>query len=204
MIIAPLHSDGFYNIMSGVVVPRPIAFVSTISKDGTVNLAPFSFFNVASSNPPTVFISMGRQTDTKPKDTLANIEETGEFVVNVVIENIAEEMNNTAAEYPEDVNEFDIVGLTQTPSQIISPPRVLESPVNLECRLKQVIPIGNPGSESGLVLGEVVLAHIHEDIIDGDKIDQDRLKAVGRLAGGMYSYTRDKFELIRPSYNPLG
>ena len=95
MIIDPLHSDGFYNIMSGVVVPRPIAFVSTMSKDGTVNLAPYSFFNVASSNTPTVFISMGRQTDTKPKDTLANIEETGEFVVNVVIENIAAEMNNT-------------------------------------------------------------------------------------------------------------
>lgn len=204
MIIDPLHSDGFYNIMSGVIVPRPIAFVSTVSKEGTVNLAPFSFFNVASTNPPTVFISMGRNTETKPKDTLTNIEETGEFVVNVVIENIAAAMNSTAAEYPEDVNEFDIAGLTQTPSQVIAPPRVLESPVNLECRLKQVIPIGNAGSESGLVLGEVILAHIRDDIIDGNRIDQDKLKAVGRLAGGMYSYTRDQFELIRPTHNPLG
>jgi flavin reductase (DIM6/NTAB) family NADH-FMN oxidoreductase RutF len=204
LIIDPLHSDGFYNIMSGVIVPRPIAFVSTVSKEGTVNLAPFSFFNVASTNPPTVFISMGRNTETKPKDTLTNIEETGEFVVNVVIENIAAAMNSTAAEYPEDVNEFDIAGLTQTPSQVIAPPRVLESPVNLECRLKQVIPIGNAGSESGLVLGEVILAHIRDDIIDGNRIDQDKLKAVGRLAGGMYSYTRDQFELIRPTHNPLG
>ena len=112
-------------------MPRPIAFVSTISTDGIINLAPYSFFNAVSYDPPTIVFSSSRTVDRKSKDTLRNVEETGEFVVNVVVDDIAEAMNKTSAEFPEDVNEFDIAGLTAIPSEIVKAPRVAESPVNM-------------------------------------------------------------------------
>ena len=128
MIIDPTKFENFGRVLTGVIVPRPIAFVSTVSSDGVVNLAPFSFFNAVSSSPPTVVIGISRSADWKEKDTLANIEATGEFVVNVVVDDIAEPMNATAAEYPADVDEFEIAGLTQTKSTLIKPPRVAETP----------------------------------------------------------------------------
>ena len=198
MKIDPRTFEGFNRVITGVVVPRPIAFVSTISPDGVLNVAPYSFFNVVAYNPATVIFSSTRRVPHKSKDTLDNIEKTGEFVVNIVVEDIAEAMNLTAAEYPSEESEFDIAGLTPAPSDLVKPPRVAESPVNLECRLNQIIKIGEGAQEHGLVLGEVVLAHIRDDIIDGHRIDHQKLRPTGRLAGSMYCHTTDVFELVRP------
>ena len=202
MIIDPKSFEGFNRVLTGVVVPRPIAFVSTMSKDGLINLAPYSFFNAVAYDPPTIVFSSSRHAGEKRKDTLAHIEETGEFVVNMVVDDIAEAMNRTAAEYPSEVNEFEIAGLTPAPSEKVRPPRVAESPVNMECRLLQVVPLGQGDHQHGLVIGEIVLMHIRDDIIDGHRINHQRLKPTGRLAGSMYCHTSDVFEMVRPVYTP--
>lgn len=202
MKITPSTFPNFNRVLTGVVVPRPIAFVSTVSEDGIVNLAPFSFFNAVAYSPPTVVLGISRQADWKEKDTLSNIEATGEFVVNVVSDEIAAAMNATAAEFPADVNEFEISGLTPAPSEAVRAPRVAESPVNMECRLDQVVPIGDHETGNALVIGHIVLMHLRDDIIEGHRIDHDRLKPVGRLAGNMYCDTHDTYELVRPVYRP--
>ena len=202
MQITPSTFPNFNRVLTGVVVPRPIAFVSSVSEDGVVNLAPFSFFNAVAYSPPTVVLGISRQADWKEKDTLANIEATGEFVVNVVSDEIAEAMNATAAEFPADVDEFEISGLTPAPSDIVRPPRVAESPVNMECRLDQVVPIGDPQTGNALVIGHIVSMRVRDDIIEGHRINHDNLKPVGRLAGNMYCDTHNTYELVRPVYRP--
>jgi flavin reductase (DIM6/NTAB) family NADH-FMN oxidoreductase RutF len=202
MIIDPQSFEGFNRVLTGVVVPRPIAFVSTMSKDGLINLAPYSFFNAVAYDPPTIVFSSSRHAGDKRKDTLAHIEETGEFVVNIVVDDIAEAMNRTAAEYPSEVSEFEIAGLTPAPSQQVRPPRVAESPVNMECRLLQVVPLGQGDHQHGLVIGQIVLMHIRDDIIEGHRINHQRLKPTGRLAGNMYCHTSEVFEMVRPVYTP--
>ncbi len=202
MKIDPNTFERFNSVLTGVVVPRPIAFVSSISASGVANLAPYSFFNAVSYDPPTIVFSSSRSTGRKNKDTLANIEETGEFVVNIVVDDIAHAMNATAAEFPADVDEFQIAGLTAVPSEIVRAPRVAESPVNMECRLNQVVNLGREGHQHGLVIGEIVLMHIRDDVIDGHRINHQRLKPTGRLAGNMYCYTADTYEMVRPVYQP--
>jgi len=204
MIINPNNFEGFYYVLTGLVVPRPIAFISTISPDGVTNLAPFSFFNAVSGNPATVIVSIGRYTGTKSKDTLANIETTKEFVINIVNYEISEAMNSTAAEFPEHVDEFDVSGLTKLQSEIVAPPRVAESPAQLECRLNKVVQIGNGDNESGLVIGDVLLVHVKDEIIDGNRIDINKLNAIGRLSGSMYSNIGETFSLKRPIYQENG
>ena len=206
MQIDPLTFEyNFYRVLTGVVVPRPIAFVSTVSTDGVVNLAPYSFFNAVAPDPPTIVFSSSRRAGSKAKDTLTNVVETGEFVVNVVVDDIAEAMNQTAAEFPADANEFEIAGLTEAPSVKVKAPRVAESPVNMECRLKQVVDLGADGEHGhGLVIGEIVLLHIRDELIDGHRINHQLLKPTGRLAGSMYCHTADIFEMVRPVYNPEG
>jgi len=196
----PRTFDNFYRVLTGVVVPRPIALVSTISTDGILNLAPFSFFNAVASNPPTIVFSSSRHTDDKRKDTLSNIEQTGEFVVNVVVDDIAEAMNRTAAEFPAEVSEFELAGLTPTASDLVKAPRVAESPVNMECKLQQVIPLGQGAHEHGLVIGEVILMHVRDDILNGHRVNHHILKPTGRLAGSMYCHTSEVFEMVRPVY----
>ena len=200
MIIDPNTFERFNAVLTGVIVPRPIAFVSTMSPDGEVNLAPYSFFNAVSYN--YVVFSSSRHVSNKSKDTLRNIEETGQFVVNIVVDPIADAMNATAAEYPEGVDEFEIAGLTHAPSQIVKPPRVAESPVNIECELDQVVQIGSGPHEHGLVIGKILLMHVSDDVIDGHRIDQAKLMATGRMAGNMYCRTNDRFEMARPVYDP--
>ena len=134
------------------------------------------------------------------KDSLSNIEQNGEFVVNIVNENIVEAMNATAAEYPEDVNEFDVANLTQIDSDLVKPPRLSESPVNMECKLERIITLGTEAHPQGLVIGEIIQLHIDDEIISGHRINHEKLKPVGRLAGNMYTHTYDVFELMRPSY----
>ena len=201
MKINPKTFEGFNRVLTGVVVPRPIAFVSTISNSGNVNLSPYSFFNAVSYDPPLIIFSSSKFTsDGKLKDSLSNIEQNGEFVVNIVNENIVEAMNKTAAEYPEDVNEFDVANLTQIDSDLVKPPRLSESPVNMECKLERIITLGTEAHPQGLVIGEIIQLHIDDQIISGHRINHEKLKPVGRLAGNMYTHTNDVFELMRPSY----
>ena len=200
MRIDPKNFEGFNRVLTGVVVPRPIAFVSSVSADGIVNLAPFSFFNAMAYDPATIVLGISRSAGWKAKDTLANIEATGEFVVSVVVDDIAEAMNSTAAEFPADVDEFKIADLTQKPAELVSAPLVAESPVNMECKLNQIVEIGD-GTNHGIVVGEILLMHVRDDIINGHRINHQRLKPVGRLAGNMYCKTDDVYEMVRPRYD---
>jgi flavin reductase (DIM6/NTAB) family NADH-FMN oxidoreductase RutF len=191
---APLN---IYKLLVGAVVPRPIAFVSTISPEGVPNLAPFSFFTVASANPPVLcFTASFREPR---KDTLVNIRATKEFVVNIVSEEFAAKMNVTSAEYPYGVSEFEMSGLTSAPSDVVRPPRVKESHVNMECRLLQTIEVSNQPMGGTLILGEVVRFHVEDAMVEEFRIDPEKLGAVGRMAGNTYCRTKDRFELIRPT-----
>ena len=191
--IAPLNT---YKLLVGVVVPRPIAFVSTISPEGVANLAPFSFFTVASANPPVLCFTASYREPRK--DTLVNIRATKEFVVNIVSEEFAAKMNVTSGEYAYGVDEFAMSGLTAAASDEVRPPRVKESHVNMECKLLQTIEVSNQPLGGTLILGQVVRFHIDDAIIEEFRIDPDALAAVGRMAGNTYIRTRDRFDLIRP------
>lgn len=190
-----------YKIMTGAIVPRPIGWISTVDAHGVPNLAPYSFFNAVCSNPPTLlFCPAIRATDRERKDTLKNVIATGEFVVNIVTESLAEAMNLTSAEYPPEVSEFDEAGLTPAPSMAVRAPRVAESPIHFECKLDQIITIGETPGGASIVVGRVVHIHVADEVfIAPDKIDVRALKPVGRLAGTTYSRTRDLFDLKRPN-----
>lgn len=192
-----------YKVMSGIIVPRPIALVSTVDRDGVANVAPFSFFCGVGAVPPTLLfcpaLRAAAGADAIPrKDTLRNVEETGEFVVNIVSEAIAEAANLTAAEVAPDVDEFQLAGLTPLKSDVIRPPRVAESPAQMECKLLQVIYTSHKAGGGVIVLGEVVRFHVREDLVDNYRIDPAGLDAVGRMAGNTWVRTRDRVELVRP------
>jgi flavin reductase (DIM6/NTAB) family NADH-FMN oxidoreductase RutF len=189
-----------YKLLTGCVVPRPIAWVSSLNAEGQPNLAPFSFFNAVCSNPPTLmFVTSVRGTDGGQKDTYHNVQATGEFVVNFVTESLAEQMNITSTEFPADVNEFESAGLTPAPSVLVKPPRVAESPVHFECKLNQIVTIGNEIGGGHIVIGTIVHIHCDESVYRGNNyIDIQAYQPVGRLAGGAYSRTRDVFEIRRP------
>ncbi|HEY1895568.1 MAG TPA: flavin reductase family protein [Terracidiphilus sp.] len=193
-----------YKLMTGVIVPRPIALVSTVDREGVANLAPFSFFCGVGSVPPTLLfcpaLRPGRPTDRAPrKDTLRNVEETGEFVVNVVSESIADATNATAADVPPEVDEFQLSGLTAVPGTVVRAPRVAESPAQMECKLLQVIYTSHKPGGGVIVLGEIVRFHVRADLVDNFRVDPAGLDAVGRMAGNTWVRTRDRLELIRPS-----
>ncbi|MFZ5825437.1 MAG: flavin reductase family protein [Bacillota bacterium] len=186
--------------MTGSILPRPIALVSTLSSDGLPNLAPFSFFTVVSADPMTLcFSPMRRGGDGSKKDTLVNIEATGEFVVNIVSEAIAAQMNATSAELPPEVDEFTVAGLTAAPCEVVRAPRVAESLVSYECKLLQVVEVGDgrPGS-GALVLGTVQRIYLADEVVSEGRILLDRLQPVGRLAGNEYVRCTDRFVLVRP------
>jgi flavin reductase (DIM6/NTAB) family NADH-FMN oxidoreductase RutF len=206
MIIDPQEHDykNIYKLMIGVIVPRPIAFVSSASPDGVLNLAPFSFFTGISANPPVIcFCPMVRASDGLTKDTLKNIESTREFVVNIVSEDFVEPMNVCSTEFPPEVNEFEKSGLTPIPSDLVKPPRVKESRVNLECRLVQIVTVSSKPLGGSIVLGEVLRFHVDDRLFDDFKIDPDKLKPVGRMGGPTYTRTTDRFDLIRPKAGEL-
>jgi len=201
LVIDPREAgfQNVYKLLIGAVVPRPIAFVSTLSREGIPNLAPFSFFTAVSANPPVICFSPTRRPGPDPyKDTMRNILETREFVVNVVSEEFAEKMNICSGEFPPEVDEFEASGLTAIASDLVKPPRVAESHVHMECKLYLTLEIGAlPGSGS-LVLGEVVRFHVDDMYFDDFKIDPDKLKAIGRMGGTSYTRTRDRFDMVRP------
>lgn len=189
-------SKDSYKLLSGLVVPRPIGWIGTRRADGTHNLAPFSFFNVVSSNPPVVIFSAGSHAD-RPKDSATLAFDTGEFTVNIVSEETAEPMSVTSGRFSATDDEFIIAGLTPVMGTVVNAPMVAESPANLECRVSQVIVLGEEG-RTRLVVGDVVAIHVREDVLDGTRIDNDALRAVGRMAGNTYINTRDRFEIQRP------
>jgi flavin reductase (DIM6/NTAB) family NADH-FMN oxidoreductase RutF len=199
MIIDPksVPATVSYRLLVGSVVPRPIAFVSTTSPGGINNLAPFSFFNAVCGDPPVVlFCPVWRDP---MKDTLANVRDTREFVVNIVNEDIVEQMNVCSAEFPATVDEFAMSGLTPIPSDLVRAPRVAESPVSMECTLLQVVEISGRPLGGNIVIGEVVRFHVDDRVIDGSyRIDAEKLRAVGRMSGYDYARTRDRFSLVRP------
>jgi flavin reductase (DIM6/NTAB) family NADH-FMN oxidoreductase RutF len=184
--------------MVGSIVPRPIAFVSTVSPEGIYNLAPFSFFTGASANPPMVCFCPIRNAAGRRKDTLNNIESSGEFVVNIVSEEFAERMNTTAAEFPPEVDEFQVAGLTPAACDMVKTPRVKESHVSMECRLVQVIELSARPLGGSIVAGEVVRLHVDDAYVDNFRIDPDKLSAIGRMAGNTYVRTKDRFDMVRP------
>jgi flavin reductase (DIM6/NTAB) family NADH-FMN oxidoreductase RutF len=192
-----------YKIVAGSVLPRPIGLISTVGRNGQHNLAPFSFFNALSSDPPYVALSISRHIpDGRPKDTLRNIRDTGEFVANVVSEEIAQAQNECGREYPPDVDEFAVTGLTPARSTAVRPPAVLESKVNFECRLFKEIEL--PKSSYTLVLGEVVHMRVDEDVMEpSGRINLARLRPVGRLVGNAYCRISDSFTLERDTFDTL-
>lgn len=195
-----LPHQSIYKLLTGSILPRPIGWVSSVDADGRPNLAPFSFFNAVCSNPPTVvFCPMIRSTDGKTKDTLNNVRATNEFVVNIVSEDLAEAMNLSSVEAPPDVNEFEFARVTEEPSVTVRPPRVRESRVHFECRVRQIVEIGSEPGGGCLVIGEVLHIHVDDAVLTGgDKILLAALKPIGRLAGGSYVRVTDVFELERP------
>jgi flavin reductase (DIM6/NTAB) family NADH-FMN oxidoreductase RutF len=188
-----------HRLMIGSIVPRPIAFVSTKSKNGILNLAPFSYFNGVCSNPPTIMFAPARRGyDGLTKDTLNNIRDTEEFVVNIVSEEIVEPMVACATDFEKEVNEFEVSGLTPVDSVKVAPPCVKESKVSFECRLQTIVPVGQAEPGGGfVVIGNIVMFHVDDDVYRDGRIDLDALKPVGRLAGNNYSRINDVFTIFR-------
>lgn len=189
-----------YKLMSGIIVPRPIALVSTVDALGVANVAPFSFFCGVGADPPTVLFCPVLRAGSNPdpalrKDTLRNVEVTGEFVVNVVTEAMAESVNITAVEVGPEVDEFHLAGLTPLPGEAVRVPRVAESPAHMECRVLQIIYTGQQPGAGVIVLGQIVRFHVRQDLLNNFRVDPAGLDAVGRMAGATYVRTRDRFEL---------
>src|SRR3954471_224034 len=188
-----------YQALVGVVTPRPIAWVTTIDLEGRANLAPFSFFNAFGANPPVVVFSPTLRRDGSKKDTLRNLEAVPEFVLNAAVEDLAGPMNATAKELPPGQSEADYAGLELTPAAKVRPPRVLASPVHLECRVRQIVPIGDGPIAANLVIGEVLLIHIDDSVLDpSGRVDPRKLKTIARLGGNFYCRSNDLFEMERP------
>ncbi len=172
-----------YKLMTSCIVPRPIAWISTVSKNGVYNLAPFSYFAGVSSNPPLLMVSIGSRENGEKKDTWKNIEETGEFVVNIVTKELLDKMNISSISFDFEIDEFEKAGLTSEKSTIVKAPRVKESPINIECKKFEIINIGN----MGIVFGEIVNFHIKDEILnEKGYVDTKKLEIVGRLGGAEY------------------
>jgi len=196
---ADLSKKGLHELFMSAIMPRPIAFVSTIGQDGVFNLAAFSCFAPLFLKPAIVGIGIHWKRDGQKKDTLRNIQFSKEFVVNAVTEDFAEAMNQTGAEYPSDVDEFKEVGLTPVKAQIVKAPMVAESPVNMECKLVQLLEFGEPPTGGHLVLGEVILVHVRDELWTGDHIEIPKYKPIGRLGEELYCRIGDTFEMKRAS-----
>ena len=188
-----------YRFMIGIVVPRPIAFVSTVGNGGAFNVAPFSYFNAITNKPPLIGISITNRAG-EPKDTLRNIQGAGDFVVNVVNESLLERVVHASGEWAKDVDEFRLTGLTPVKSDLVQSPRVGESPVSLECRLFRIVELG----DSFFTVGEIVRAHVAEDVLTDGRVDVEKLKPVGRLGGDGYSIVRNVIHYARPKVGPPG
>ncbi|GAB3646217.1 flavin reductase family protein [Echinicola sediminis] len=195
----------FHAYMLGAIAPRPIAFVSSIDGSGNVNLSPFSFFNAFGSNPPVLIFSPARRVrDNTTKHSLENVREVPEVVVNIVNYAMVQQMSLASTEYDKGVNEFVKSGLTEVPSKLVAPPRVKDAPVAFECKVREVISVGEEGGAANLVLCEILLAHIEEGVLDSlGRIDPRKLDAVARMGGSWYCRANGEalFQIDKPVQN---
>ena len=207
VIPSQLAHREFYHILISAVAPRPIAWVSSLSASGQPNLAPFSFFNAVCAKPPLLAFAPAMRAPKKseaaaaagqPKDTLRNIRETREFVINAVTYELAEAMNLTSGDYDASISEFEVAKLASAPSKLVRPRRVAESPVSFECKLHQILDF-NPGPEGGsLVIGEIVSIHVDDRHLKEGRLDRNSLDLIGRMGGIQYTRTTERFEIVRP------
>jgi flavin reductase (DIM6/NTAB) family NADH-FMN oxidoreductase RutF len=207
MIVSPsdLSHSELYSIVLNSVAPRPIAWVSTVSPSGQLNLAPFSFFNCVCVDPPLLAFAPGLRQPKRTgashgeaKDTLRNVRETKEFVVNIVTYDLREQMNLTSGEYDPSVNELELAKLTPQASKVVRPPRVAESPVSFECRLHQILDFSTAPTSGSLVIGQIVSIHINDAHLKDGKLDRNSLDLIGRMGGIQYTRTTQRFEIVRP------
>ena len=201
------ETDGLYQYLSAAITPRPIAFVSTIDKSGNKNLSPFSFFNVFSINPPIlVFSPVRRMRNNTSKHTLRNVLEIKECVISLVTEDIAQQVSLSSCDFDSETNEFEKAGFTEVKSDLVSPPRVKESPINFECKINEIIPLGEEGGAGSLVLCEVLKIHIDEVVLDkNNAIDPQKLNIVSRLGANWYGKTtKDSLYEIAKQISRLG
>lgn len=201
--IKDLNTLEIQNYLQHAIAPRPICFASTVDKDGNVNLSPFSFFNLFSTNPPVVIFSPSRRVrDNTTKHTLQNVLEVPEVVINIVTYDMVQQVSLSSCEFSKGTDEFIKAGFTKEPSVLIKPPRVKESPVQLECKVIEVKPLGTEGGAGNLVIAEVLMIHINESVLnDNGKIDQRKLDLVARLGGNWYSRANAStiFEVEKPN-----
>ncbi|GGI55923.1 flavin reductase [Winogradskyella haliclonae] len=201
-----LSTAKLHSYLLSAVAPRPIAFASTIDANGNPNLSPFSFFNVFSANPPILIFSPARRVrDNTTKHTLENTEVVNEVVINVVNYTIVQQMSLSSTEYPEDVNEFEKAGLTMLESDLVKPFRVAESPIQMECKVNEIIKLGNKGGAGNLIICEVLKIHLSKDVLeDNGSVNQEKLDLVARAGGSYYSRAKDGFFEIPKPLSTLG
>lgn len=188
-----------YHTMVSIITPRPIAWVSTISDKGVTNLAPYSYFSGVGSNPPSVCFSPCNKSDGSKKDTLRNIEATGEFVVNVVSFPMSEAMNGSSADFDSTTSEFEAIGVAAIESETVAPPGVAAAPVRMECERFQIVRVGEGPLAANLVIGIVRMIHIADEVLTEGRVDGVKLDAVGRMGGANYCRTQDSFSMPRPA-----
>jgi flavin reductase (DIM6/NTAB) family NADH-FMN oxidoreductase RutF len=198
------HSE-LYGLILNSVAPRPIAWVSTLSPSGQPNLAPFSFFNCVCVEPPLLAFAPGLRSPRQAasaqgeaKDTLRNIRETKEFVINVVTFDLTEAMNQTSGEYAPSVNEFELAQVAPAPSQVVKVPRVAPSPVSFECKLYQILDFSTSPESGSLVIGQIVSIHVNDSHLKQGRLDRNSLDLIGRMGGIQYTRTTQRFEMVRP------
>ncbi len=200
MIINPadLENNVRYKLMIGAIVPRPIAWVSTMDAAGRLNLAPFSYFTAVCTDPMTMLFCPGwSSVRNRRKDTWLNIEQIGEFVINITNEETKEAMNLSATEFEHGVNEFEWAGVTPAPSSVVAVPRVAEAPVSFECKLQQIVVVKDGPGGGAAVFGEVVAVHVRDDVYENGRILPEKLQPIGRLAGTTYAHINDLFQMRR-------
>lgn len=203
---AEIRPRDVYRHLISIITPRPIAWVSTLSADGTPNVAPFSFFCGVGSRPPSLLFCPANRRNGTPKDTLRNIEATGEFVVNTVSHALAQQMHDTSADYDAQVSEFDRCQLSPCASQRVRPPGVQEAAARIECELLQTVHLGTGPGAANIVVGRILLIHLDDDVVGSDGLaDPEKMDTIGRMGGGGYTRTRDRFELPPPEiHDPAG
>ena len=197
--VADLRGPAAYRILTDTVVPRPVAWVSTLAPDGTRNLAPFSFFQAVGGRPPTVMVSVGRHDDGEKKDTAANAIAAGELVINIVSEDLLERMNATSGDYPIGVDEFEVAGVTAAPCEHVAAPRVAESPVSFECRVLQHLGLGEHEEAYTILICEVLAFHLRDGLLGDDgRVDPAQLRPICRLGGTGFARLGEIIQLARP------
>lgn len=196
---AAVNWRDLYRLCITFINPRPIALVSTLSRDGRANLAPFSFYNMVCANPPVIMISLGIHRDGRPKDTFVNIRDTGEFVIATVTQSIGPQMVRSACELPYGESEWPLAGLTQLAAKQVRPALVAESPVNMECTLRQIVTIGEGPGSTRVVFGDIRVLHVDDRVLAPDgTVDPRKLKTVGRLGGTWYCDVERPYEMHVP------